>query len=907
MAVTKLDVQAVKDLMAKSPWMSYVDAARQVRGTPTPTTTPTNPPAQLTEQEVRQWMTGLSVPERQQMRADLKPVTEPNKTVITPIAERPPETPTTTPATPKAPEPVTPVVPSTPTPEVKPTIPKPVTPTTPTVKSEVKKESPIVPVSNRETEIQTNLANGYNNDPSLFTDRTAFDKAYNYSTKPPEEQAILDSFFKSKQPTINSIYTQLTSWQDIPQNVKDTPSYRVANLRYNKVKLFSGMTQTELKDALTKGDIVEWSQQWEDLKVSNPELTTKALNLFKVNGGKTNIFTKNADWTTTNNLEKNATDDWVTTFKDMFKVQSLEEIRNAVQTEDFKAAQWKANEYAMQLNELQDALDAVDDEVDAEYKWTGATSSYIRMKKADRKEALNKEYDSINRKYTTQFNIANQILTQNTANLATQQKQQDLQNQALLSYYQTQMQNENALKLDQAKFEQGLAQQAQMAKDPVTWVKSILATYAQMGITPMRSEAQIIADIENQVAQGIPVEQALTDLNKAFQSKPEYKQYMDYKKAQMTPTAKTPEVKNFGTSDRPDYRQYNTSTGQWETVTQGGYIDVPRTWNNVWQDTNNPWNIMWDTEAQRNIATSYGAVWFYKSPNGRTYAVFPDMQTWVNASLSDLQSKLSGWSSWATPDTTLAKFASGWVSWPNAPMNQNAVNNYVKLTGYSANTKIKDIPMDILAKAIFSNEGVDISKSATISPTTQQSQQVTWRQFSDSDIALLSSVTKLDKQGKQTLADNWFTERDWSNFNAGLLPPTSMQKEDAQAVVNKIDNILNSDWTNAVGTWKWLPVPWTDRTVVEKKVNALVDSLAITNLDKLKWPMSDKDIAFLKNTATYLSTDLSEEEFKNTIDEIKKTYLKIVWWTPKTSLSQPTQINTWAWTNTVTWKTTYTW
>ncbi len=72
-------------------------------------------------------------------------------------------------------------------------------------------------------------------------------------------------------------------------------------------------------------------------------------------------------------------------------------------------------------------------------------------------------------------------------------------------------------------------------------MKSILATYAQMGITPMRSEAQIIADIENQVAQGVPVEQALTDLNKAFQSKPEYKQYMDYKKAQMTPTVdKTP-------------------------------------------------------------------------------------------------------------------------------------------------------------------------------------------------------------------------------------------------------------------------------------------------------------------------------------------------------------------------------
>jgi hypothetical protein len=30
--------------------------------------------------------------------------------------------------------------------------------------------------------------------------------------------------------------------------------------------------------------------------------------------------------------------------------------------------------------------------------------------------------------------------------------------------------------------------------------------------------------------------------------------------------------------------------------------------------------------------------------------------------MSDLQTKLSGGSSWATPDTTLANFASGWVS-----------------------------------------------------------------------------------------------------------------------------------------------------------------------------------------------------------------------------------------------------
>jgi len=88
--------------------------------------------------------------------------------------------------------------------------------------------------------------------------------------------------------------------------------------------------------------------------------------------------------------------------------------------------------------------------------------------------------------------------------------------------------------LDQAKFEQTLAQQAKLAKDPVTGVQQILKTYADMGILPQRSQQEIISDIEKQVAQGIPVETALTNLNKAFQSKPEYKQYMAYQKSKMT-------------------------------------------------------------------------------------------------------------------------------------------------------------------------------------------------------------------------------------------------------------------------------------------------------------------------------------------------------------------------------------
>jgi len=50
----------------------------------------------------------------------------------------------------------------------------------------------------------------------------------------------------------------------------------------------------------------------------------------------------------------------------------------------------------------------------------------------------------------------------------------------------------------------------------------------------------------------------------------------------------------------------------------------------------------------------------------------------------------------------------------------------------------------------------------------------------------------------------------------------------------------------------------------------------MANLDKIKGAMSDKDIEFLRNTATYLSTELSESEFEKTLNEIKNKYATIV-------------------------------
>lgn len=143
-------------------------------------------------------------------------------------------------------------------------------------------------------------------------------------------------------------------------------------------------------------------------------------------------------------------------------------------------------------------------------------------------------------------------------------------------------------------------------------------------------------------------------------------------------------------------------------------LSRPKGSTNVGQDTNNPWNIMAESPQWEAYAKSLGAVGKYKSPNGRTYAVFPDMNTGLRAIQSDLTSKLSGKSTWATPQTSLAQFASGWTVWPNKPLNQWAVNNFVTFTGYPANTPIWQIPKEKLVAAIMKNEWVNPSISAKI-------------------------------------------------------------------------------------------------------------------------------------------------------------------------------------------------
>lgn len=98
--------------------------------------------------------------------------------------------------------------------------------------------------------------------------------------------------------------------------------------------------------------------------------------------------------------------------------------------------------------------------------------------------------------------------------------------------------NELALSQNQAEFDQKIAQQAQLASDPTTATNQIIDTFAEMGITADRSRQEIIADIQSKVASGIPLGKALSELQTAFKSKPEYQRVQAIQMGQLSDAEK---------------------------------------------------------------------------------------------------------------------------------------------------------------------------------------------------------------------------------------------------------------------------------------------------------------------------------------------------------------------------------
>lgn len=104
-----------------------------------------------------------------------------------------------------------------------------------------------------------------------------------------------------------------------------------------------------------------------------------------------------------------------------------------------------------------------------------------------------------------------------------------------------------------------MAQKAQIANDPVMATQDVLDTYAKLGILPERSNAEIIQSVQNDIASGMTLGQSLTNLNKAFQSKPQYQ-------ASIAPK---PTAASQVWTKLDDTTLYNQATGEIKSIKSG--------------------------------------------------------------------------------------------------------------------------------------------------------------------------------------------------------------------------------------------------------------------------------------------------------------------------------------------------
>jgi len=185
----------------------------------------------------------------------------------------------------------------------------------------------------------------------------------------------------------------------------------------------------------------------------------------------------------------------------------------------------KTNEVQTKLdkyNELNTKYEAIDQETKDEYKGR-LSDTAIAALVSDRQKAIYRSLQNARNEYESAFGSLTSLKSDQAQaiemNLGIYKDNQAFERQKQLADYQASL----ALSTDQAKFEQQMAQQAQVANDPVMATQAVIDQYRKLGVFAERSDADIIQSIQNDITSGMTLGESLTNLNKAFQSKEAYK------------------------------------------------------------------------------------------------------------------------------------------------------------------------------------------------------------------------------------------------------------------------------------------------------------------------------------------------------------------------------------------------
>ena len=524
MATTKLDIQAVKNAMAQTPWMSYVDAARQVRWVQTsPTPTPIAPvtPAPVAPPptpiaptvNVQEQMAGKTVAERQAIRSG-EPVAP-----VTPVA---------------------PIVPPVTQPKVDPT-----PGITPETYNQAKAESERIKAQN-EAQMALNKQQS-----DLRQTETA--KANEVKTaealklkQDAENQLAQDEW---------AILTTLKTGWIIPESVKSSPYYKTAQELYNKVRTFSTYSVNNLVWALNNGSILPGTKLYNEL-LSDPTMKqklTEAQTFTAKNPVDVAKVTQNASDSILSNNPTLATalSDGVITMDEYNQATNNPEV-----VAKAKDVETKTNKY----NELKAEYDDIENKVKADFPGSPFQDAMI----ADRQKAKYKNLVLAKWEVDTAIGTMTELKSQASSlfdkNLELyKQRQAD---EAQIAREQRQVQAQKDMIEYQSDFEK--QQQQEALNDPYQAIPAIIEEYKKLGVPFTRSTQQVISDFQSS-GQDLPT--YLSDLQKLIQSKPEYQKIQSLQQGQLSDAQKMAMSQNFDIKKMGMEQDFQMNIAQAKNIT----------------------------------------------------------------------------------------------------------------------------------------------------------------------------------------------------------------------------------------------------------------------------------------------------------------------------------------------------
>jgi len=677
-------------------------------------------------------------------------------------------------------------------------------------------------------------------------------------------------------PDSNSIYTNLRNNTPLPDTVKTTQAYKDAQNRYNNFQKYASYDVNTLTTALSNGTILPGTSTWNDL-MTDPVMWGKILQAKALTNWKWVDYSTTTQQASDNIVANSPTvawmlADWVITAEEWAQSTNTPEV-----TAKMADVETKKNAY----DALKAKYDDVETQVKADFPWSPFADSII----ADRRKAMFKDLTIASDTYNNALGTLTQ-LKQDASSLF----------EANMKLYQEQVQAQQQKAQQDQQFAQSIA------------LKQM--DYAQQQNTPsFQTIGDKVYKVQNgQITDtGIQAEkwatfQVLGD--KVYKIKGDSiteVPWIDAGKVTSWDFGIQVIGQHFDTNSQTmvnDYWTVDKNTGTVTPISQQNNALIQQYPNDAGLKNNNPAGLTWGIS--NNLKQKLIDAWVQFSQGTArpanewgSYIQFASPQDWIKA----YQIALTTWGS----DDIYSRLKQ-WVWTTNGDNYASQILTASGLTKWAKFSELTQSQLDTLMTNQIKRESPWFY--ALVTWGQQQPTQVTqpW-QYTDEQVALLSSIDKLTADSKKTLAQAWLTATDFAKFNDGQLPPTNKQKEQAQSIINSINNLETHPWfSTAVGMsllQPWFTMAGTDKADFQNQFNSFRDTLVLPNLGQLKWPMSDKDVAFLRNTATALNLSSSEDQFKKNLEELKQKYQSIVdkgtQWTNPLPSNTPQVEKTWVW------------